>query len=59
VTTRNRSMAETLQGLLESEEPHTYFVTVGLMHLVLPGDSIIAELEKQGYQVEQIFAEAP
>ena len=59
VTIRNRSMAETLQSMLESEEPHTYFVTVGLMHLVLPGDSIIAELEKQGYQVEQVFTAEP
>ena len=54
MTGRNRRMAQSLQTMLESSEPHSYFVTVGLMHLVLPGDSAIAELEAMGYQIEQI-----
>lgn len=54
MTVRNRSMARLLQAMLENDEPHSYFVTVGLMHLVLPGDSVIAELEAMGYQIEQI-----
>lgn len=52
ITARNRSMAQKLQKLLEGE--NSCFVTVGLMHLVLPKDSIIAELEAMGYQVEKI-----
>lgn len=58
VTTRNLSMADALSAMLEAEEDHTYFVTVGLMHLVLPGDSILAELEKRGYTVEQMYVPA-
>lgn len=54
MTERNRRMAQKLQTMLESDEPHVYFVTVGLMHLVLSGDSVIAELEAMGYQIEQI-----
>lgn len=56
VTTRNSNMTEALRSMLEAEEPHTYFVTVGLMHLVLPGDSILSALESLGYTVEQLFA---
>jgi len=55
MTTRNRQMAEQLLNMLESEEQHSYFVTVGLMHLVLPEDSIIDELRSNGYTVEQIL----
>ena len=54
MTGRNRRMAQHLQTMLENDEPHSYFATVGLMHLVLPGDSVIAELEAMGYQIEQI-----
>ncbi len=54
MTGRNRRMAQNLQILLEHDEPHSYFVTVGLMHLVLPGDSVVAELEAMGYRIEQI-----
>lgn len=55
VTERNQRMALGLQALLEGEEERSYFVTVGLLHLVLPGDSVIAELEKLGYTVEQVL----
>ncbi|MDD3336239.1 MAG: TraB/GumN family protein [Eubacteriales bacterium] len=54
VTGRNQKMAQELRRLLESDERHSYFVTVGLLHLVLPGDSIPDELEKMGYTVEQV-----
>jgi len=54
MTTRNLQMAEKLQYMLENEESHSYVVTVGLMHLVLPEDSIAAQLRAQGYTVEQI-----
>ena len=54
VTTRNRRMAERLHTLLTAEEPHCYFVTVGLLHLVLPEDSVLWELEQMGYQVERL-----
>ena len=53
MTTRNRQMAQKLCNMLESEN-HSYVVTVGLMHLVLPEDSIIRELQSMGYTVEQI-----
>lgn len=54
VSQRNRSMAQTLAVLLEDPETGDSFVTVGLMHLVLPGDSILDELQQMGYQVEKI-----
>ena len=52
---RNLHMAKGLRELLESEEESSYFVTVGLLHLVLPQESIICELEKMGYSVEKIM----
>ena len=55
MTVRNRQMAQKLQAMLEKEEAHTCFATVGLMHLVLPEDSILAELQAMGYTVEQIL----
>lgn len=55
VVARNRKMAGKIQDLLENEEAHTSVITVGLMHLVLPQDSIITMLTEMGYQVEQIF----
>lgn len=54
VTQRNRHMARKLQGLLESQTKQRCFVTVGLMHLVLPEDSILSELRAMGYTVEKI-----
>lgn len=52
ITGRNHSMAQKLQTLLEGD--NSCFVTVGLMHLALPEDSILTELEAMGYQVEKI-----
>lgn len=55
ITTRNRRMAQTLREWLEAGEQQSYFVTVGLMHLVLGEDSILTELENMGYTIEQII----
>lgn len=55
MTTRNHKMAQKLHQMLESDDAHSYVVTIGLMHLVLPDDSIIAELQSMGYSVEQII----
>ena len=52
---RNQRMAAGLREMLESEEEHSYFVTVGLLHLVLPQESIVYELEQMGYTVEKIM----
>ena len=49
---RNKTMAKELDALLSSGR--RVFATVGLMHLVLPDDSILYELEQMGYQVEKI-----
>ncbi len=54
VVARNRQMVQKLQAMLEGEEVRSYVVTVGLMHLVLPEDSIITMLSDMGYCVEQI-----
>ncbi|MEF9879483.1 MAG: TraB/GumN family protein [Clostridia bacterium] len=51
---RNQSMAQELQKRLENDEAHRYFVSIGLLHLVLPNDSVIHELEKMGYAVEAV-----
>ena len=50
VTERNARMAERLSALLK--EGGTYFATVGLLHLVLPEDSIPTLLSERGYTVE-------
>lgn len=57
VVSRNRNMARELSLMLEEEESHRFFVTVGLLHLVLPGDSVLYELEQMGYSVERIWLE--
>lgn len=54
VVSRNRNMAKELIRMLEEDENHRFFVTIGLLHLVLPGDSVLYELEQMGYTVEQI-----
>lgn len=54
ISARNERMAQRLQELLESGENQRYFVTIGLMHLVLPDDSVLSALEEMGYRVEQI-----
>lgn len=51
---RNHGMALVLRDMLESDEELDFFVTVGLLHLVLPGDSVISELEGMGYTVERV-----
>lgn len=55
ITRRNRRMAEGLRALLEDGDGEKIFVTVGLLHLVLPEDSILGELKAMGYQVEQVL----
>lgn len=55
VSTRNQHMAEALAQMLEEENPHSFFVTIGLMHLVLPEDSVLYELEQLGYTVERLW----
>lgn len=57
VSNRNKTMADGLCQMLEDEKSHRYFVTVGLLHLVLPEDSVLWELEQRGYQVERILPE--
>ncbi len=57
VTNRNKNMADGLCRMLEDEKNHRYFVTVGLLHLVLPQDSVLWELEQRGYTVERIWPE--
>lgn len=52
---RNYRMAEGLREMLEADEAHSYFVTVGLLHLVLPQESVLYELERMGYTVEKIL----
>ena len=54
ITLRNQKMAKKLADLLETGKEKQYFVTIGLMHLVLPDDSVLRELENMGYQVEAI-----
>ena len=51
---RNEGMVQMLCTMLEEPKDHSFFVTVGLLHLVLPQDSVINGLESQGYWVEKI-----
>lgn len=55
VTERNARMARRLADWLEGEE--TCFVTLGLLHLALEGDSVLSCLEEMGYAVERIVPE--
>lgn len=52
VTQRNQHMALRLQEMLEGDQ--SCFAVIGLMHLVLPGDSVLSLLEDMGYTVTQI-----
>ncbi len=52
VTERNRRMADRLAVMLE--DGGTSFVTVGLLHLALPEDSVLNDLEAMGYTVERV-----
>ncbi|MBE5794533.1 MAG: TraB/GumN family protein [Clostridiales bacterium] len=59
VTNRNQHMAASLAQMLEEEDPRSFFVTIGLMHLVLPEDSVLYELTRMGYTVERMWLPAP
>ena len=52
-------MAASLAQMLEEEDPRSFFVTIGLMHLVLPEDSVLYELTRMGYTVERMWLPAP
>ncbi|MFH1511891.1 MAG: TraB/GumN family protein [Bacillota bacterium] len=52
VTMRNALMAERLDAMLKTGG--TYFVTVGLLHLIREDDSIVSLLRGKGYTVEII-----
>lgn len=52
VSARNVRMAQRLDTMLQAGG--AYFVTVGLLHLTLPEDSVVAELRKKGYTVELV-----
>lgn len=56
ITNRNEAMAARLNEMLQ--KGGSSFVTVGLLHLVLPQDGIVARLQALGYTVEQIPMEA-
>ena len=47
-----RDECDALDGLLHTGG--TYFVTVGLLHLTLPEDSIVVQLQQKGYTVLQV-----
>jgi len=52
VTRRNLLMADRLEAMMREEGPGVYFVTIGLLHFVLPEDSVLKHMESRGYQVE-------
>ena len=52
ITRRNKRMAQRLAEWLRGDQNGV--ATIGLMHLVLPGDSVLSELEAMGYTVQKI-----
>ena len=54
ITERNQRMAERLLAMLAQGD--TRFVTVGLLHLVLPEDSVVALMKAQGCTVTLLSA---
>jgi uncharacterized protein len=52
ITQRNTNMAQRLDALLKGGG--TCFVTIGLLHLVLPEDSVLTQLEAMGYTVSRV-----
>ena len=54
LTQRNLRMAQRLCQWLEDGEGHSYFVVVGLLHLVLEEDSVLKHLEDSGYTVTRV-----
>jgi hypothetical protein len=55
VSERNARMARRLDALLREGSP--CFVTLGLLHLILPEDSIVTALRDMGYTVERIVTQ--
>ena len=54
LTRRNQAMAKKIQTLLDDDWGHRYFITIGLMHLVLEDDSVLTQLASMGYQVDRL-----
>lgn len=54
LTQRNLRMAQRLCQWLEDGEGHSYFVVVGLLHLVLEEGSVLKHLEDSGYTVTRV-----
>ena len=54
LTRRNQAMAKKIHSLLEDGQGHRYFITIGLMHLVLEDDSVLTQLASMGYQVDRL-----
>ena len=52
VAERNARMAECIEALLD--EGGTYFVTLGLLHMALPDESVVERLRQKGCTVEWI-----
>ncbi len=51
---RDQQMTDRIEELLHDQTGHTYFITVGSMHLV--GDnSIVDRLEERGFEVENMY----
>lgn len=55
ITKRNAVMANGLRDMLEGAEQKSYFAVVGLLHLVLPDDSVVSLLTDMGYTVERVM----
>ncbi len=56
ISSRNEAMANAIEAYLNAPETSGYFVTVGLLHLVLEDDSIVTRLKERGYEVEYLSA---
>ena len=54
LTRRNLSMTDVVEGYLTNETAQTYFVTAGLLHVVLEEDGIVGGLKERGYVVENL-----
>lgn len=54
ISQRNTAMASRLHELMNSHSGQCLFAVIGLMHLVLPGDSVLSQLEAMGYTVTRL-----
>ena len=54
LTRRNQFMAKKIQSLLDDGQGRRYFITIGLMHLVLEDDSVLTLLASMDYQVDRL-----